>query len=281
MAQSVEQLIRNQQVAGSSPASSSILKRAASRNRLAALFTGFRPTFHRRSGAAFSFLSFFFRAASPVTRLPCFAFYFCLVKRYSVANASPSPRIYRSFCFLLLTSPTGSSILKRAASRNRLVALFTGFCPTFHRRSGAAFSFLSFFFRAASPVTRLPCFAFYFCLVKRYSVANASPSPRIYRSFCFLLLTSPASSSILKRRQVEIDLPPFYGLLPDLSPPKRRGVFVFIFFLPRRIADDAFPLLRFLLLRRQTLFRRKRFLFRPTARFYFRRVVYKNCLFFR
>ena len=196
MAQSVEQLIRNQQVAGSSPASSSILKRAASRNRLAALFTGFRPTFHRRSGAAFSFLSFFFRAASPVTRLPCFAFYFCLVKRYSVANASPSPRIYRSFCFLLLTSPASSSILKRAASRNRLAALFTGFCPTFHRRSGARFSF-------------------------------------------------------------------------------------FIFIFPRRIADDAFPLLRFLLLRRQTLFRRKRFLFRPTARFYFRRVVYKNCLFFR
>ena len=111
MAQSVEQLIRNQQVAGSSPASSSILKRAASRNRLAALFTGFRPTFHRRSGATFSFLSFFFRAASPVTRLPCFAFYFCLVKRYSVANASPSPRIYRSFCFLLLTSPASSSKL--------------------------------------------------------------------------------------------------------------------------------------------------------------------------
>ena len=179
MAQSVEQLIRNQQVAGSSPASSSILKRAASRNRLAALFTGFCPTFHRQSGAAFSFLSFFFRAASPVTRLPCFAFYFCLVKRYSVANASPSPRIYRSFCFLLLTSPASSSILKRAASRNRLAALFTGFCPTFHRQSGAAFSFLSFFFRAASPVTRLPCFAFYFCLVKRYSVANASFSARL------------------------------------------------------------------------------------------------------
>ena len=76
VAQSVEQLIRNQQVAGSSPASSSILKRAACQIRLAALFTGFRPKFHRRSGAAFSFLSFFFRAASPVTRLPCFAFLF-------------------------------------------------------------------------------------------------------------------------------------------------------------------------------------------------------------
>ena len=76
VAQSVEQLIRNQQVAGSSPASSSILKRAACQFRLAALFTGFRPTFHRRSGAAFSFLSFFFRAASPVTRLLRFAFLF-------------------------------------------------------------------------------------------------------------------------------------------------------------------------------------------------------------
>ena len=42
VAQSVEQLIRNQQVAGSSPASSSILKRAACQFRLAALFTGFR-----------------------------------------------------------------------------------------------------------------------------------------------------------------------------------------------------------------------------------------------
>ena len=115
VAQSVEQLIRNQQVAGSSPASSSILKKAACQIRLAALFTGFRPTFHRRSGAAFSFLSFFFRAASPVTRLLCFAFYFYLAKRYSVANASLSSRIYRSFCFLLLTSPNGSSILKRAA----------------------------------------------------------------------------------------------------------------------------------------------------------------------
>ncbi len=42
VAQSVEQLIRNQQVAGSSPASSSILKKAACQIRLAALFTGFR-----------------------------------------------------------------------------------------------------------------------------------------------------------------------------------------------------------------------------------------------
>ena len=206
VAQSVEQLIRNQQVAGSSPASSSILKRAACQFRLAALFTGFCPTFHRRSGAAFLFLSFFFRAASPVTRLPCFAFYFYPAKRYSVANASLSARIYRSFCFLLLTIPTGSSILKRAACQFRLAALFTGFCPTFHRRSGAAFLFLSFFFRAASPVTRLPCFAFYFYPAKRYSVANASLSARIYRSFCFLLLTIPTGSSILKRAACHIRL---------------------------------------------------------------------------
>ena len=127
MAQSVEQLIRNQQVAGSSPASSSILKRAASRNRLVALFTGFRPTFHRRSGAAFSFLSFFFRAASPVTRLPCFAFLF--LPRQSLFRRKRFPfRPYLSLLLLLLlTSPASSSILKRAASRNRLVALFTGF----------------------------------------------------------------------------------------------------------------------------------------------------------
>ena len=51
VAQSVEQLIRNQQVAGSSPASSSILKRAACHIRLAALFTGFRrKIFNARTG---------------------------------------------------------------------------------------------------------------------------------------------------------------------------------------------------------------------------------------
>ena len=179
MAQSVEQLIRNQQVAGSSPASSSILKRAASRNRLAALFTGFCPTFHRQSGAAFSFLSFFFRAASPVTRLPCFAFYFCLVKRYSVANASPSPRIYRSFCFLLLTSPASSSILKRAASRNRLAAFLRAFARPFTAEAAQGSRFLSLFFRAASPVTRFLYSAFCYYVAKRYFVANASFSARL------------------------------------------------------------------------------------------------------
>ena len=95
VAQSVEQLIRNQQVAGSSPASSSILKMAACQFRLAALFTGFRPTFHRRSGAAFSFLSFFFRAASPVTRLLCFAFLFFLPRRI----AGDAFTLFRFFIF--------------------------------------------------------------------------------------------------------------------------------------------------------------------------------------
>ena len=114
-----------------------------------------------------------------MTRLPCFAFYFCLVKRYSVANASPSPRIYRSFCFLLLTSPASSSILKRAASRNRLAAFLRAFARPFTAKAAQGSRFLSLFFRAASPMTRLPCFAFYFCLVKRYSVANASFSARL------------------------------------------------------------------------------------------------------
>ncbi len=156
------------------------------------LFTGFCPTFHRRSGAAFSFLSFFFRAASPVTRLPCFAFYFCLVKRYSVANASPSPPVFIvpfAFCSLQVRPIT---ILKWAACQFRLAALFTGFRPTFHRRSGAAFSFLSFFFRAASPVTRLPCFAFLF--LPRQTLFRRKRFPfRPYLSL--LLLFAPYKSN--------------------------------------------------------------------------------------
>ena len=116
-------------------------------------------------------------------------FYFYLVKRYSVANASLSSRIYRFFCFLLLTSPASSSILKRAACHIRLAALFTGFRPTFHRRSGAAFSFLSFFFRAASPVTRLPCFTFFIFTSSNAIPSQTLPFPPVFiASFAFCSL---------------------------------------------------------------------------------------------
>ena len=93
VAQSVEQLIRNQQVAGSSPASSSTRKRPPEFFPAGAFFSrNCRPTITVDVGALFySFFIFFSRAASRWRVLPSLLYIFiflnnCRAKRFSVAR---------------------------------------------------------------------------------------------------------------------------------------------------------------------------------------------------